>query len=179
MTKQISDIRRQTSEKTFKRGFSLIELLVVLFIFSILGVIVSRALALSLKGSGKSESVSVVKENIEYTASTMERLLRNAKNVVCTSSSQLEYTNENGVAGRFTCLGGSGGYINSGVVSPVRISSTEVAILCTSPVFTCLPATQTVPASVRINLRASHATLGSLGGGAQINVQTSVQLRNY
>lgn len=163
-----------------KSGFSIIEILVVLFVFSILGVVVARSLALSLQGSNKSDSTATVKTNVEYAASAMERMLRNAKSVTCVSTNQIDYVDEDGNLGRFSCLGGDDGYISSGAASPVRITSTEVDVLCTTqPIFSCTSATQTVPASVTINMRANHNARGAFLGGSQVSVQSRVQLRSY
>jgi prepilin-type N-terminal cleavage/methylation domain-containing protein len=52
--------------KNFNKGLSLIEILVVVAIFAILGIIVSSALVLTIQGTKKSESLVRVRENINY-----------------------------------------------------------------------------------------------------------------
>jgi len=159
-------------------GFSLIELLVVIFVFSALGVIVSRSLAISLRGSNKSESVSIVKENVEYTLSTMERVLRNAQSLSCASPVRIDFLDQNGSPGRFECLGGASGHIAQGS-SQIRISSTEVNVNCLVNVFVCTPASAGAPPSVNITLSAVHQALGTQIEGSSTSVSTRVQLRSY
>ena len=70
-----------------KKGFSLIEMLVVVVVFSILAIITTQSLLNSLRTAKKSQNVNVVKENLEVSASAIERLLRNAEDVRCENNS--------------------------------------------------------------------------------------------
>ena len=65
-----------------QKGMSLLEILVVVAIFSILGVIVTRSVLLTLRGSKKSESQVKVRENVNYALAVIERQLRNADSIV-------------------------------------------------------------------------------------------------
>lgn len=114
-------------------GYSLIEMLVVVFIFTIVALIISQSIGTSLKNSRKSEDVSIVKENIEYALSTMERLLRNAKRIDCITpnKTRLEYIDENDKKASFVCMENS--YIASVSASAsVRLTSPEVDITNTN-----------------------------------------------
>ena len=177
----------QNSKPKILSGFSLMEMLVVVFVFSILGVVSTQILALSLRGSQKSESVGEVRANVEYAVSTMERLLRNAKSInVSTNSCSppnshiLYYTDENGVEGSFECLtSGAEGYIASGSAL-LRITSNRVRILCSGySVFSCPPPAGNAPQSVLIELRGVDANLGTGVEGASVTVRTQLQLRTY
>lgn len=160
-------------------GFSLIEMLVTIFVFSILGIVTTQILALSLRGSKKSESIGEVRSNIEYAVSTMERLLRNAKSVSCASITRLNYVDEHGNAGRFDCVA-TDGAIASGSASPVRLTSTRVEVLCSGyTVFSCPAPAANVPPSVIIEVRGQDANLGTGVEGSTVSVRTSVMLRTY
>lgn len=158
-------------------GFSLVEMLVVIFVFSILGIVTTQVLALSLRGAKKSESIGEVRANVEYTVSTMERLLRNAKSINCVSATRLDYIDERGNTGQFNCVDtGTESYIASGSAS-LRITSNKVKITCAS-IFSCtFPAN--APPSVSITLTGRDAVLESGVEGSSVTVNTQMQLRTY
>lgn len=165
------------------RGFSLIEMLVVLAVFSILAVVASQVLIISLRSARKSESVVVVKQNVDYAISTIERLLRNAQDITFCSpggTSQLDYIDENNKAGRFRCTcAGSDCYIASGSASPVRITSDDVTITNCGSVFTCPVPAPNVAESVIINLKAKHSGLGTGVEGAEVTAKSKILLRTF
>lgn len=174
----IVDIKSKNLRVKRKGGFSLIELLVVVFVFSILTVVTTRSLAVSLRGSSKSNSTGTVKENIEFAAGSIERQLRNARSIdQATSSTQvINYVDENGLPASFSCVGGANGYI---VSTAGRITSSEVNVNCTISVFQYTPATTSTPPSVLITISATHALYGSQIEGSAINIKSRVQLRSY
>lgn len=170
-----------------RKGFSLVEMLVVIFIFSILGVVTTQSLALSLRGSKKSESIGAVKENLEYTVSTMERLLRNAKSIDVTacnaSQNRLDYVDEYGVSAYFECSNADARVASGSATTSTIMTSNQVEILCSaagySP-FSCQEsADPNSPPSVSIELHGRDADLGSGVEGADVTVKTKVLLRTY
>ena len=169
-------------KKIFK-GYSIVEMLIVIAVFSILAVIITQSLALSLRGSKKSDAVVIVKGNVDYTISTMERLLRNAQALTCSPTNpgpNLLYTDERGnsINPMFRCLGGVNGYIASGSAG-LRLTSQDVYIDCTIGVFNCTAETVDVPASVLITLNGRHSVLGTGPESAQVRTQSNVHLRTY
>ncbi len=166
------------------RGYSIIELLVVVAVFGILALVTTQTIVLTLRGSKKSESLITVRENLDYAFSAMERHIRSAKKIIpseCTAI-RLEYTDQWGKKAVFSCEGGSNGYIASGsalLASPDRLTSDEVAVDCTAtPVFFCnFPATGTPP-SVEIDVTASSADVSG-AEGAQVTSSTRILLRTY
>jgi prepilin-type N-terminal cleavage/methylation domain-containing protein len=160
-------------------GFSLIEMLVVIFVFSILGVVSTQILALSLRSSQKSESIGEVRGNLEYAVSTMERLLRNAKSVNCITSTsiRLNYEGEYGGNVNFRrIVSGSDIYIAS-ASSAIRLTSNRVRIT-NEDIFSCndLPG---IPPTVTIRLEGQDSTLQTGAEGASVIVETRIQLRTY
>ena len=168
------------SHGTLQEGFSLIEMLVVLVVFSILAIVTSQVLIISIRSSKKSESVVVVKQNVDYAMSTMERLLRNAQVITGCTGNQLDYLDGNNRPGRFQCVttGADPYYIASGSATPVRITSTEVIVDC-GAVFDCPLPVPNVAQSVIINLSASHSLLGTGVEGAQVSATSKILLRTF
>lgn len=162
-----------------KSGFTLIEMLVVISIFAILGILITRSVILTLGGAKKSESLVNVRENLNYSVGVIERQLRNANSIVdCTNAntSVISYTDQNDSLTTFSCnnIGTTGkiGYIASG---SSQLSSSSVNI--TNCTFTC-EASSGSPSSIIINLVAKDAS----ASGAESSVVTSstqIQLRNY
>lgn len=66
-----------------QRGFTIIEILVVLAVISIVGVIITEIFFNTLKGSNKSNLVTKIKQNGQVALDTMDKTIRNADNVVC------------------------------------------------------------------------------------------------
>jgi len=150
-----------------KKGFTLVEILVVITVFAVLGVITTQTLLISLQGSRKSGSLTSVRENLNYALSVMERQLRNAESVVCTKSTytNITYNDENGKETSFSCLGD---YIASG---SARLTSSETVI--TACEFTCNNPVG-LPSWVGINLTAKEAK-----ASGTVSVSTQIQLRTY
>jgi len=165
--------------KKFKKGFSLIEMLISIALFAIVSVISTQSLANSLKNSRKSESLSKARENVDYALSTMERLLRNAQDLSCSADHKtLTYTDEYDSITTLSC-NAAGKYIASG---SSRLTSTDVNVYCndaTAYPFTCPAVPAGVPKTVTIIVKAEDANLGSGAEGAVVTSQTKVNLRYY
>lgn len=160
-----------------KKGISLIEILVVVTVFTILGILATRAVLLTLRGTNRSASTVNVRENLNYALSVMERQLRNSQNVTpCpnTDTTTLSYTDIGGNTTSFSCQTiGVNGYVASG---SARLTSDQVAI--TSCSIVCAQGTGGVPDNVSITLAASdkqHVGIES----AQFTATTKIYLRTY
>lgn len=163
-----------------RRGFSLIEMLVVVLTFSILAVLSTQALVHSLRGSRKSEAITQVRENADYAMGIMVRLLRSAGSITCSADNKrVDYVDEEGVTARFSCLpsGSTAGYIASGS-SDLRLTSSDVYVNCTGIVFVCVTPTPPASSSVTISIVAQDADLAQVEG-AQVTITSKVILRNY
>ena len=153
-------------------GFSLIEMLVVVAVFSILAVVATQSLSSSLRGSKKSESQVIVRENVDFALSTMERLLRNAKSITsCSPSTKLTYVDEYDKSVYFEC---TGGYVASNSAG-VRLTSPDITVSCAS-VFSCNIGS--IPHSVDITITAERTGISG-AEGSQITESTKILLRNY
>lgn len=68
------------------KGFTLVEMLVVVTVLSLLGVLILTIFTRSLRGSNKSQVISQIKQNGQAVLEMMDKNIRGADNVVCVSS---------------------------------------------------------------------------------------------
>ncbi len=170
-------IKKLKGSQNNQKGMSLLEILVVVVIFSVLGIIVTRSVLLTLRGSKRSESSVKVRENVNFSLGVMERQLRNSDlipNCPNPDPEELDYIDEFGNSSTFSCESiGDDGYVAS---DSARLTNEEVDI--TSCTFTCSPGTSANPASVDISLTARDANSTGLEN-ANVTVNTKVFLRTY
>ncbi len=87
-----------------ERGFTLIEMLVVMAITAVTGVILVMIFTNTLRGSNKSQILSAIKQNGQSVLENMDKTIRNADNVVCPSTN-IQYKSlvvvKNGVYTRY------------------------------------------------------------------------------
>ena len=153
-------------------GFSLVETLVVITLFAIIGILSTRAIVISVQGSKKGSASVTVRENLNYSLAVIERLLRNANDITACSGTQISYHDEGGVLANFSCVTGNNGYIAS---ASARLTSTEVAVTACSFVCDLL----SVPPSVTIDVTARDKNTTSPKEGAQMTVSSKILLRTY
>lgn len=160
-----------------KKGVSLIEILIVVAIFAVLGLLISRVILTTLRGSNRSDSLVKVRDNLDYALSVMERQIRNADSVSpCPNPdpTRVDFRDSNGIAAYFACTNvGPSGYVASG---SARLTSDQVAITACS--LTCTPAAGRVPPSVDISLEARGANQTGVER-AMVTIATKIFLRTY
>lgn len=66
-----------------KKGFTLLEILVVIGVLSVIGVIVVTIFTRTLKGNNRAQLVGAIKQNGQAVLENMSQIIRNADNVVC------------------------------------------------------------------------------------------------
>ncbi len=170
-------------KENLTRGLSLIEIMVAITIFAILGTLVTSSLILTLQGTKKSESEIRVRENLNYSVTVIERNLRNASKInSCPTDGSvqtLSYYDQYGNLTEFSCLdiGSTNGRLASGSGTKAT-SITSGAIKVTSCSFICeYPAGPAQPAMVTFDITATDASeSGKIG--ATLSTQTIIYLRN-
>lgn len=65
------------------KGFTIIEMLVVIALMAIAGTIITGIFISSLKGSEKAKYLAVIKQNGQVVLDVIDKTIRNADNVVC------------------------------------------------------------------------------------------------
>lgn len=159
--------------KKFTKGISLIEILVVITIFAVLGILTTRSIFLTLQGSKKSESMVRVRENLNYSMGVIERQLRNANSIVDCTSNVINYIDQNGNPTSFSCVLGIDSRIASG---SARLTSDAVEI--TNCSFTCTLGISTNPPLVNITIEGQDATAVGIQN-TKVSTSTQIYLRNY
>lgn len=162
----------------YEKGMSLLEILVVVAIFAILGILVTRSVILTLQGSQKSESLVKVRENLDYSLSIIERQIRNANSITpCPNlnTSTINYLDQNGVPSSFSCVntGQSDSYIASG---SSRLTGDGVMLVsCT---FACTTSININPPLVTIDLAMKDASASGVQNSSA-SATTQIYLRSY
>lgn len=161
-----------------QKGYSLIEVLVVIGIFAVLGAIAAQSIAFSLRNSRKASSVIEGRQNLQYAVSVIERRLRNAQEITSClpTGSTLSYTDEDGKPATFSCqdvgVAGSVGAVTSNLE---RVTSTNVNV--TSCSFNCVVNGVGIPPTVTVSLEAHDAATTGIEG-ATYSITTDILLRN-
>lgn len=165
-----------------QRGLSLIEILIVITIFAVLGVIVTRAVALTLQGSKKSESLVSVRENLDYSMSVIERQIRNADSIpVCPNPDPkvLSFIDQNGNTTSLSCIntGLADSYVASGS-GALATRLTDDSIIISTCSLNCSLGDSSNPSYVDISIQAQSATLTG-AQNSSVTTNTRIYLRNY
>lgn len=150
-------------------GYSLVEMLVVMGIFSVLAVMITQVLAASLKSAKRVEVTTKIRTNLDFALASMERNLRNAKTVSCPSATQVNFTGADGGESYFVYSGQS---IASG---SANLTGNTVKVTTCS--FTCTTSASSPP-MVEISLTAQDPLVTGLEG-AQVTINSRILLRSY
>lgn len=154
------------------KGMSLIEILVVITIFAIMGVVITRAVILTVGGSKKSESIVKVRENLNYAMGVIERQMRNADSVLTCPNSDtatIDYIDQYGMAASFSC---GTDYVASG-----SAKLTNIDIKVTSCSFVCTLGSGS-PDSVKVSFVAKDKNAVGIQNSS-VSVESQISLRNY
>jgi len=157
-----------------RKGFTLLELLAVVGILSFILMGVTQLLGSTLAGSGKSNSLQIVKQNGQFAISTMERTVRRAKTLTACSDGTLivivpETTGD--VTYAFALSG------NRLQRNDINLTDTDIQVTD----FSCspTPATAGNPAVVDISLTIEKSGLPVENSVVSTTFNTSVSLRTY
>jgi prepilin-type N-terminal cleavage/methylation domain-containing protein len=167
-----------------EKGMSLLEILVVVAIFAVLGILVTRSVILTLQGVKKTESLVRARENLDYPLGIIERQLRNASAVPqCPNADShvINYLDQNGSPASFSCInpGGNDSSIASSSGTPVvyaNLTTNTVNVVTCS--FICTPSTNATPPVVVISLGVQDALATGIQGSI-VTADTQISLRNY
>ncbi|QQS39544.1 prepilin-type N-terminal cleavage/methylation domain-containing protein [Candidatus Woesebacteria bacterium] len=171
-------LKNQTITPTKIKGFSLVELLIVVTIFAILSVVGTQIVTVSLRSTTKSEEMSTVREDVDFVLNVINRQLRNAKSIDCTASNpiQLSYTNADGNPATIACVNSTNGEIR---LDGTRINSANTLINCNFPtvpaIFICTPSIGTNPPAVQVALTARN----SANSTSVVSSVVNIVLRSY
>lgn len=166
--------------KKKENGFTLIEMLVVLGVFSILSLMVVTIITFSMRGSRKSEVTSDLRSRLSETLEIMSRQLRNAQEITSTCSSGVEYKDQDGNQAFFSCnltdnqIASGSGTIANQIDTYYLIESGVDLIDCS---ITCPEPEVGIPVELTINIKAKDSE-SQWPESALIDLETKVVLRN-
>lgn len=158
----------------FKKGFSLMELLVGIAILGIVSVITVNLFLTNLSNKSKMEAQMIVKQNGNQVLQVISTLIRNAQSVSCTSSSTT-ITSPDGGTTTFSC---------NSISCPTRIASNS-ACLTTSSLnlpscsFTCDTSSSSKPTTVKVQFTLSKGSTTDIKTYSSQNFSTTISLRKY
>ena len=171
------------------KGMTLLEVLVVITIFAVLGILVTESVALTLQGAKKSASIVRARENLDYSMAIIERQIRGAGSITsqCTTppatpapAAEIDYTDQYGKLSSFFCVntGGNDSYIASGssLLTASRLTNDTVKIA--GCLFTCITAPGSNPPEVDVDLAMQDASASGIQS-ASASASTRIYLRNY
>ncbi|OGG25178.1 hypothetical protein A3E42_01290 [Candidatus Gottesmanbacteria bacterium RIFCSPHIGHO2_12_FULL_40_13] len=172
---------------TLNKGYSLIELLVVITLISVLGTLTAETFLLGIRAQAKSEVMKEVKQNADYVGQVIDNMVRNSIDIEeaqCNSDTgqTLTIQNPDGNYTTFDCTGSVMSSISGIFPVPtvsLNLSSTRVAIEECNFRIIC-PTPPLNPKYVFLNFKVSQ-TGSSLPKEQQASIeyQTTVSLRNY
>lgn len=166
------------------KGFSLIETLVVLGLFAVVGVVTTASLFTVLRSARKTDAIGRVKSNLDYAVSIMERQIRNANSISTSGGcfapiptpNEIDFTDSDNNPNKFSCQGLPTGFVASGSAN-IRVTSAQVNI--TNCSITCFAgASGSVPPYVNFTLTGVDAGTSGVEG-ATATVSNKVYLRTY
>jgi len=159
-----------------KKGFTLIEVLVVVSLFSIVALVATQSLIRILGSTSNSNSTAITRENLEHAVSIFEREIINAKkiNVGACSATSVTYIATDNSTNSFSCQ--TTGGITRLNQNGQALTSSQVNL--TTCLITCLtPSGETEPNGVMISLEGN--ALDSSYDSTPVSLQTTVSLRSY
>lgn len=168
-----------------QKGFTLIELMVVVVILAIVAILVVNLFFSTLKGATKTTVLNEVKQNGDYAISTMERLVRNAQTITSScdgsSSTAVKILSQDNQETTFDCSGGMQQIASTSSLGTVYLTNDKVRLVSETCSFICQKPSLG-PQILKIGFSLSQA--GQESGlrpeeKAQINFKTTVSLRTY
>ena len=119
-------------EKSKVNGFTLVELLIVIAVLVVTSTVLFQVFSNTLKGGGKAQYVSTLKQNSQSALDIMDKAVRSASSVVCSTVTppvSLVIQNSDGTYTRLRFpvqISGSNGYIEKEALSyPVSTSACQ------------------------------------------------------
>ena len=188
--------------RQFQKGFTLIELLVGMVILLSVGTIIVSILFSSLRGANKTNTITLVRQNGDYTITQMTKTIRNAKSfngvsndgvnysLVCSPSpgsyTFIKITSLDGTQTAFSFSSCTSSSCPSSSLPPTIFSNanklldTSVCLVCTAPhEFTCSQQSASDGPTIGITFSLSANTQSTLFEQAAIlPFSTTVSMRN-
>lgn len=157
-----------------RKGFTLVEILVVTLILGTIAVIGSNMFFTILRGSSKTSILAEVNQNGSYALNVMERMIRNAKSLESHSGSSITILNPDENTTTFLCS-------NQKIASNGASLISDKVAVDNCVIFSVVEG----EAEIRPDVVTIDFTLTQAGTAfrpeerASVNFKTTVTLRNY
>lgn len=176
--------KTKIAKRKLHKGFTLIELLTAIGIFGVIGTIAVSVIFITFRGTKKSETITIVKQNGDYALTQIVKSIRYAKSldspvscvpaafptsIIITSSYDDGQTT-------YSCPAGASTTLSSNSASLIDTQ----AVTISGCSFTCSQKTSADPPTINIKftLTANSAT-GFIENTASIPFESSVTMRNF
>lgn len=172
-----------------KLGFTLVELLAVIFVFVIVGSIILAIIVSSLRGNNKTNALNNIESNGDYAITQVAKAIRDATILIApfpcgtvnspTVTNSLKLGFPDGTTSTYSCLDSSG---NSSITSNSAALVDTNSINVTSCSFTCGQDAQSSYPIIGINFSLKPLTSSNFAentaSASAVQFTTSVVLRN-
>lgn len=160
-----------------KKGFTLVEMVVLMGVIAIVGVMISNLFLTNLRTAAKTKALTEVKQNGDYVLSVMERMIRNAREVSDYNALSITVINPDEGTTVFRCENDGDEKITS---NSAALTSIKVRVSSDCEEFLSYQAPTGKPLVVKIKFTLSQKG-ASLGREftAQVPFQTTVSTRIY
>ncbi len=162
-----------------RKGFTLVELLVVMVIMVTVGMLIANLFLANLRTAAKTKALTEIKQNGDYALAVMRRMIRNAQKVQSNcpeggaSGADLTILNLDENTTEFTCQ--SDKIASEGAALTSRNLTVEG---CSSAFFCRKPLGRPAVVSISFTLKKGGPSLGK-EFTAEIPFQLTVSTRNY
>lgn len=177
-----SAILKKNLKKTLNsRGFTLIEMLVVVAIVGIVATISTQIVLSLIRSNNKTNVQNEVRQNGSYTIDLMERDIRAATEASSNTSKDLTLANPDGSSSVYTCAlkqAGSNGFINRNS-NPLLNTDLSTGVAVSACSFTIAPNSN--PQLITVNFTLTQAANSATRSDLTVSqtFETSVSLRTY
>jgi len=169
-----------------EKGFTLIEILVVVTFVGMIGIIISQVFILGVRSQVKNEVMKEVRQNGDFIIGVVEGMTKSAidtENTDCNKSvSQFSIINQDGYTTIFSCTGNNiastSVYLAPTPTVTVNLNTSRVKITDCGFRLVC-PTPAIAPKYVLFNFTVSQASGNSPESQSSMDYQTTVSLRSY
>jgi len=163
------------------QGFTLIEILVSFAVLVLIIIASSNIFFALLRGSTKTKTMQIIKQNGDYCLSIMARMIRNARNIspVDVATDSITITNPDGENTTFSCQSAGERYAIASNSS--SLVSSDVTVGDCARIFTVtsgVPGIRPAVVDIEFDLKQA-ATTTRPEEQALVHFKTTVSLRNY
>lgn len=166
-----------TPPRRRRAGFTLIEVLIVVSLLALIFIVGANLFFSTLKGASKAEIVKEIKQNGNFALGIMKRMIRNSREIDCSTPNQITITNPD--QGQTTFRLDASNRIASESASGTQfLTSSQTPASSFS--LSCSPVTSGAPTEVTLQFRLTQpGYLTRAEETAQVDFQTQVNTRNF